>query len=85
MLTTVAEEKRFNARLGADKSEADFVGIMNGLELAHPKLMDEAVPANLRSGIAVPGASEETLTLVADAMDALGRQDSAEFHQGGGI
>ncbi|MGI9658803.1 MAG: MBL fold metallo-hydrolase, partial [Gaiellaceae bacterium] len=85
MVTTVAEEKRFNLRLGADKSEADFVGIMDGLELAYPKRMDEAVPANLRSGIARPGVREAALTVVADAMDALGRQDAAELHQGAGI
>ncbi len=49
-VTSVAEEKRFNPRLGGDVDEADFAGYMNNLGLPHPKLMDIAVPANLRCG-----------------------------------
>ncbi|HXX82517.1 MAG TPA: rhodanese-like domain-containing protein [Casimicrobiaceae bacterium] len=50
MVTSVAEERRFNPRLGGDIGEGDFVGYMNNLGLPHPKLMDIAVPANLRCG-----------------------------------
>ena len=58
-VTSVAEERRFNPRLGGDIGEADFVGFMNNLGLPHPKLIDIAVPANLRCGrpeqdIAIP-------------------------------
>lgn len=49
-VTSVAEERRFNPRLGGDVDEADFAGYMNHLGLPHPKLMDIAVPANLRCG-----------------------------------
>jgi len=49
-VTSVAEERRFNPRLGGDIGEGDFVGYMNNLGLPHPKLMDIAVPANLRCG-----------------------------------
>jgi rhodanese-related sulfurtransferase len=49
-VSSVAEETRFNPRLGGDVSEADFTGYMNNLGLPHPKLMDVAVPANLRCG-----------------------------------
>ncbi len=49
-VTSVAEERRFNPRLGGDADEADFAGYMNHLGLPHPKLMDIAVPANLRCG-----------------------------------
>lgn len=49
-VTSVAEERRFNPRLGGDSDEADFAGYMNNLGLPHPKLMDIAVPANLRCG-----------------------------------
>jgi glyoxylase-like metal-dependent hydrolase (beta-lactamase superfamily II)/rhodanese-related sulfurtransferase len=49
-VTSVAEERRFNPRLGGDVDEADFSGYMNHLGLPHPKLMDIAVPANLRCG-----------------------------------
>ncbi len=49
-VTSVAEERRFNPRLCGDIGEADFVGYMNNLGLPHPKLMDIAVPANLKCG-----------------------------------
>jgi glyoxylase-like metal-dependent hydrolase (beta-lactamase superfamily II)/rhodanese-related sulfurtransferase len=49
-VTSVAEELAYNPRVGGDSNEADFVGYMNHLGLAHPKLMDIAVPANLRCG-----------------------------------
>jgi glyoxylase-like metal-dependent hydrolase (beta-lactamase superfamily II)/rhodanese-related sulfurtransferase len=49
-VTSVAEERRFNPRLGGEIGEADFVGYMNNLGLPHPKLMDIAVPANLKCG-----------------------------------
>ena len=49
-VTSVAEEKRYNPRLGGDVNEGDFAGYMNNLGLPHPKLMDVAVPANLRCG-----------------------------------
>ena len=49
-VTSVAEEQRFNPRLGGDVNVTDFAGYMNNLGLPHPKLMDIAVPANLRCG-----------------------------------
>jgi rhodanese-related sulfurtransferase len=49
-VTSVAEERNFNPRLGGDIGEGDFVGYMNNLGLPHPKLIDIAVPANLRCG-----------------------------------
>jgi glyoxylase-like metal-dependent hydrolase (beta-lactamase superfamily II)/rhodanese-related sulfurtransferase len=49
-VTSVGEELRFNPRVGGAIGEADFVGYMNNLGLPHPKLMDIAVPANLRCG-----------------------------------
>lgn len=48
--TSVGEERRYNPRLGGDVDEGDFRGYMNNLHLPHPKLMDIAVPANLRCG-----------------------------------
>ena len=48
--TSVAEERRFNPRLGGEIGEADFVGYMTNLGLPHPKLIEIAVPANLRCG-----------------------------------
>ena len=49
-VTSVGEEQRFNLRLGGDVDVADFTGYMSNLGLPHPKLMDIAVPANLRCG-----------------------------------
>jgi sulfur dioxygenase len=48
--SSVGEEKKYNPRLAENIGEADFVGYMTNLGLAHPKLMDVAVPANLRCG-----------------------------------
>jgi sulfur dioxygenase len=49
-VTSVDEERRYNPRFGGDSNEGDFAGYMNHLGLPHPKLMDQAVPANLRCG-----------------------------------
>jgi glyoxylase-like metal-dependent hydrolase (beta-lactamase superfamily II)/rhodanese-related sulfurtransferase len=49
-VSSVAEEKRFNPRLGGEIGENDYVGYMKNLDLPHPKKIDEAVPANLRCG-----------------------------------
>jgi rhodanese-related sulfurtransferase len=46
----VAEERRFNPRLGGEISEADFTGYMDNLKLAHPRQIQVAVPANLKCG-----------------------------------
>ena len=48
--STIGAEKAGNARV-AGKTEAQFVAIMEGLNLPKPKRIDEAVPANLTSGI----------------------------------
>jgi len=81
-VTTVAEEKAWNPRLGLERSESQFVEIMAGLDLAYPKRIDVAVPANLVSGL-VEKPPVET-TAVAAAMAEIGRQD-AEAWQGMGI
>jgi glyoxylase-like metal-dependent hydrolase (beta-lactamase superfamily II)/rhodanese-related sulfurtransferase len=49
-VTSVAEEKLHNPRVGGAADERDFVGLMANLNLPHPKQIDVAVPANLRSG-----------------------------------
>lgn len=49
-VTSVAEEKAYNPRLGGNISEADFSGYMQNLGLPHPKQLDVAGPANLRCG-----------------------------------
>jgi sulfur dioxygenase len=49
--SSIGEEKRLNPRLGGGKTEAEFVAIMDGLSLARPKRIDEAVPKNLFAGV----------------------------------
>jgi rhodanese-related sulfurtransferase len=51
-VSTVTEEKAHNPRLNTNIAEAGFVAIMDGLNLAHPKRIHEALPANLRCGLA---------------------------------
>jgi sulfur dioxygenase len=48
--STIGHEKAHNARV-AGKSLDEFVAIMAALHLPRPRRMDEAVPANLTSGL----------------------------------
>lgn len=48
--STIGAEKAGNARV-AGKTLAEFTAIMNELHLPKPKRIDEAVPANLSSGL----------------------------------
>ena len=45
--STIKNEKNNNPRLQVNSKE-EYAGIMNGLNLANPKMMDIAVPANLK-------------------------------------
>ncbi len=47
--STIGEEKRHNPRL-AGKSRAEYIAIMQALDLPDPAMMDIAVPANLACG-----------------------------------
>ena len=47
--STVGEEKKLNYRLSGTKAE--FVEIMNNLQLSYPKKIDVALPANMVCGI----------------------------------
>ena len=49
-VTSVAEERKFNPRLGGQIGEEDFAGYMENLHLPHPKQIEKAVPANMRCG-----------------------------------
>lgn len=48
--SSVALEKKFNPRVGENKSKEEFVQIMKELKLADPKKIHEAIPANLACG-----------------------------------
>ncbi len=48
--TTIDEEKRLNPRLGGNKSKAEFVEIMDSMDLPNPRYMSVAIPGNLACG-----------------------------------
>jgi glyoxylase-like metal-dependent hydrolase (beta-lactamase superfamily II) len=50
MVTSVVEERAYNARLGGQATERDFVGHMQNMKLPHPHKIAEALPGNMRSG-----------------------------------
>jgi sulfur dioxygenase len=49
-VSTIGEEKLFNPRLRV-KSMDEYAELMNNLKLPNPKMMDVAVPANMRVGL----------------------------------
>lgn len=49
-VSTIGEERRCNPRLQV-KSVDEYMALMNGLNLSNPKMMDVAVPANMRQGL----------------------------------
>ncbi len=49
-VSSIEEEKKFNPRLGIGKTKEEFKKIMDNLNLAKPKKIDIAVPANMNCG-----------------------------------
>lgn len=49
-VSTIAEERAHNPRLQV-RDAAEYEALMAGLKLANPKMMDVAVPANMRQGL----------------------------------
>lgn len=50
MVSTIKEERKYNPRLQV-RSKEEYIGIMNNLDLPAPKLMDIALPENLKCGL----------------------------------
>jgi glyoxylase-like metal-dependent hydrolase (beta-lactamase superfamily II)/rhodanese-related sulfurtransferase len=50
-VSTIGEERAWNPRLQVE-SVQEYVDLMNSLRLANPKMMDVAVPANMKQGLA---------------------------------
>ena len=76
-VSTIGEEKAFNPRLQV-KSIDEYVELMNNLNLPNPKMMDVAVPANMRIGLARDIVTGLGWTLTAEeAKAALGKPDVA--------
>ena len=69
-VSTIAEERAFNPRLQV-KSVDDYIHLMNNLGLSNPKMMDVAVPANMRQGLAQDAVAAKGWALsAAEAMRA---------------
>ena len=66
-VSSIGEERRFNARLGAARSAADFESIMAALNLPQPALIDVAVPANMWDGDAARAAAAAAPVMEAGA------------------
>lgn len=49
-VSSIAQEKNINPRL-TNKTRQDFIELMHGLNLAKPKMIDVAVPANRKCGV----------------------------------
>ena len=49
-VSTIGEERRYNPRLQV-KSIDEYIELMHNLKLANPKMMDVAVPANMKVGL----------------------------------
>jgi sulfur dioxygenase len=70
-VSTIGEERRFNPRLQV-RSVEQYVEVMRSLKLTNPKMMDVAVPANMKVGLDQEEISrrgwartaEETLRLI---------------------
>ena len=76
-VSTIGEERRFNPRLQV-KSVDEYVELMGNLKLADPKMMDVAVPANLKVGLAQEAIAARGWALTAaQAMAAIGKPDVA--------
>jgi len=76
-VSTIGEEKRFNPRLQV-KSVDEYVGLMGKLNLPNPKMMDVAVPANMRVGFAQEAIAQRGWAVSAkDAIGLVGNHDVA--------
>jgi len=57
-VSSVAQEKSRNPRLGGERPLAEFVELMDNLDLAYPKFIDFAVPGNRVCGECPPGVPD---------------------------
>jgi glyoxylase-like metal-dependent hydrolase (beta-lactamase superfamily II)/rhodanese-related sulfurtransferase len=76
-VSTIGEEKRYNPRLQV-KSVDDYVALMASLKLPNPKMMDVAVPSNMKIGLAQQEIARRGWALQApQAIALVGRPDVA--------
>ncbi len=74
-VSTIGEERKFNPRLQV-KSIDEYVDLMGKLNLPNPKMMDVAVPANMRVGLAQDAIARRGWAVSAcEAQALIGRPD----------
>jgi sulfur dioxygenase len=74
-VSTIGEERTFNPRLQV-KSIDEYVDLMGKLNLPNPKMMDVAVPANMRVGLAQDAIARRGWAVSAcEAQALIGRPD----------
>ena len=75
--STIGEEKAFNPRLQV-RSVDEYVALMNGLNLPNPKMMDVAIPANMKVGYLQEAIASRGWALSAQAaLPVIGAADVA--------
>src|ERR1700724_1641760 len=76
-VSTIGEEKAFNPRLRVSSAE-EYADLMAGLHLPDPKMMDVAIPANMKVGLAQDAvAARGWAVSAAEALTLVGRPDVA--------
>ena len=76
-VSTIGEERRSNPRLQV-KSVDEYVELMANLKLPNPKMMDVAVPANMKIGLAQDAVARKGWAISApEALTLVGRTDVA--------
>ncbi len=74
-VSTIGEEKACNPRLQVRSAE-EYAELMANLKLSNPKMMDVAVPANMRQGLAQEAIAARGWAVTApDAIALLGQPD----------
>ena len=74
-VSTIGEERAHNPRLQV-RSEEEYVELMNNLLIGNPKMMDLAVPANTRQGLAQEQIAQRGWAYTAEqAKESIGRRD----------
>jgi glyoxylase-like metal-dependent hydrolase (beta-lactamase superfamily II)/rhodanese-related sulfurtransferase len=76
-VSTIGEEKAFNPRLQV-RSIDEYVDLMSRLDLPNPKMMDVAIPSNMKVGLAQDEIARRGWALTASqALPLAGRTDVA--------
>ena len=74
-VSTIGEERAHNPRLQVQSAD-EYAALMNGLNLANPKMMDVAVPANQSIGVQQTAEGDETWSVsINDALNETGTDD----------